>query len=368
MTALAIKHEAVNLSQGFPDFDGPDFVKEAAFRAMKDGHNQYARMFGIPPLNEALASRWLDMTGHEVDPTTQITVTSGCTEGLAAACLGLLNPGDEVILFEPYYDSYRPCLAMAGAIPRFLPLAAPNFALDVDALRSLIRPGTTRAIMLNTPHNPTGKVFSREELQAIADLCIQHDLIVISDEVYEHLVFEGEHVRLATLPGMENRTLTLSSLGKTFSLTGWKIGWAIGSVEMTRAIRAAHQFIVFSVPTPLQHGAVAAIEAPASFYEEFVTTYRQRRDLLCAGLEDIGFIVHRPAGTYFVLCDHTPFGFVDDVSFCKHLVEHTGVAAIPPTAFYEHPEHGRHLVRFAFCKTTETLEWAIDRMQGLSPR
>jgi len=362
---LALEHDAINLGQGFPNFDGPDFVEQAAREAIDAGHNQYARMFGVPELNHAIAERFQRDSGLSVDPEAEVTVTSGCTEGLAASFLGLVNPGDEVILFEPYYDSYPACAAFAGAKPRFVTLRPPDFSFDEAELRRAFSEHT-RAVLLNTPHNPTGKVFNREELELIASLCREHDAIVITDEVYEHLVFEGEHVRMATLKGMRERTVTLSSLGKTFSLTGWKIGWAIAPPELTQGVRKAHQFLTFCSATPLQHAAAAALRAPESYYSDFVEAYRRRRDLLADGLARVGFEVHRPAGTYFILADHTPFGFEDDVSFCRHLVTEVGVAAIPPSAFYEHKEAGRSLVRFAFCKDETTLREAIKRLNRLS--
>lgn len=367
MTRLANERGAINLSQGFPDFDGPEFVRRAAVEAIGAGHNQYARMSGVPPLSRALAARWERLTGQAIDPDAQVSVTNGCTEAIAATCLGLLNEGDEVIIFEPYYDSYKPCIEMCGAQAVVLTLAAPDFALDCEALARAISP-RTRAILINTPHNPTGKVFGREELEFIAALCRERDLIAVTDEVYEHLVFEGEHVRLATLPGMAERTITLSSVGKTFSLTGWKIGWAIASADLSRCVRSGRQFLSYSVATPLQHGAAAAVGAGPEYLDRFLSNYRQRRDLLCDALEEIGFVVFRPAGTYFVLADHTPFGFQDDRAFCAHLVDEIGVAAIPPTPFYDHPEHGRPLVRFAFCKRLETLSAAIERLRRLRPR
>jgi len=364
MTRLANERGAINLSQGFPDFNGPEFVRNAAIEAINAGHNQYARMSGVPPLSNALAARWQRLTGQSIDPEAQVSVSNGCTEAIAATCLGLLNPGDEVIIFEPYYDSYKPCIEMCGARPIVLTLAAPDFALDRAALEQAVTP-RTRAILINTPHNPTGKVFSRDELAFIADLCVKHDLIAITDEVYEHLVFEGEHVRLATLPGMADRTITLSSVGKTFSLTGWKVGWAIASPDLSKCVRSGRQFLSYSVATPLQHGTAAAVSAGPEYLDALLREYRVRRDLLCDALEEIGFVVYRPAGTYFVLADHTSFGFTDDRAFCMHLVDEIGVAAIPPTPFYDNVEHGRCLVRFAFCKRLETLHAAIERLKKL---
>ena len=356
---------AINLGQGFPNFDGPDFVKDAAIEAIRAGHGQYARSFGIVELNRRIAERFTEDTGLGIDPDAEVTVTSGCTEALAATFLGLVDPGREVILFEPYYDSYMACVSMAGAVPKFVTLRPPDFAMDTDALRAAVTP-RTRAILVNTPHNPTGKVFTRAELEEIAELCREHDLIAITDEVYERLVFDGEHIRLAALDGMRERTVTLSSLGKTFSLTGWKIGWAIAPPALTAGVRAAHQFTTFATATPLQHGAAAALGAPPSYYRELLDQYRSRRDLLVAGLGDLGFEVYTPQGTYFVLADHTAFGQPDDTAFCRYLIDHAGVAAIPPSAFYSNPADGHKLVRFAFCKTEDTLREALDRMKKLT--
>ncbi|MHC5025624.1 MAG: methionine aminotransferase [Planctomycetota bacterium] len=367
ITRLAIEHDAINLGQGFPNFDGPGFVKDAAVEAMRDGKNQYARMSGVPPLSEAIATTFGASIDRAIDPDAEVTVTSGCTEALAATFLGLIDPGDEVVVFEPYYDSYPACLAMAGAVPRFVTLRPPHFRVDEQALRAAFGP-KTRAVLINTPHNPTGAVFSRPEMECIASLCRAHDALAITDEVYEHLVFEGEHIRMAEIEGMWDRTISLSSLGKTFSLTGWKIGWAVAPPALTAGVRAAHQFLTFATATPLQHGAAAALHAPAEYYASFVDAYRRRRDLLVDGLASVGFDVFTPRGTYFVLADHTPFGFPDDVTFCRHLVEDIGVAAIPPSAFYHDPADGRRLVRFAFCKDDELMHAAVDRLAKLKAR
>ncbi|MCI0363202.1 MAG: aminotransferase class I/II-fold pyridoxal phosphate-dependent enzyme [Phycisphaerales bacterium] len=364
MSRLAMRHNAVNLGQGFPNFDGPEFVKQAAIQAINAGHGQYARMFGLPELNKAIAERFAADSGLPVDSEAQVTVTSGCTEAIASALLGLVNPGDEVILFEPYYDSYRACVAMAGAVPRFVTLRPPDFSINPTELRRAFS-SKTRAILINTPQNPTGKVFRQDELEAIAQLCREHDVIALSDEVYERLVFEGRHISIASLAGMPERTVTLSSLGKTFSLTGWKIGWAIAAPDLTAGIRAAHQFLTFATATPLQHGAIAALRAPNSYYEQLVGDYRRKRDALVVGLSALGFQVFPPQGTYFVMADHTPFGFESDVAFCRHLIERVGVAAIPTSVFYHNPSDGRSLVRFAFCKTDETLREGLRRMSAL---
>ena len=372
MTRLATAHGAINLAQGFPDFDGPDHVKDAAVEAIRAGHGQYAPMPGISSLRQALATIHRVQTGIACDPDTMVTVTAGCTEAIAAAILGLAGPGDEVVLFEPYYDSYRACVALAGATARVVTLRSPDFTFDEAELRAAFGP-RTRLVLVNSPHNPTGRVLSRAELGVIADLCVKHGAIALADEVYEHLVYEPERtpmVRLAALPGMDERTLTLSSLGKTFSLTGWKIGWAIGPAALSSAVRAAHQFLTFAVSTPMQHAAVAALGSPASYYTELVREYRRKRDLLTGALSEIGFDVRAPEGSYFVYADHTPIsrrlGLADDVALCRYMIERHGVAAIPPTAFYENKSEGAKLVRFAFCKRDETLRGAVERLRGLA--
>jgi aspartate/methionine/tyrosine aminotransferase len=372
MSRLALEHGAVNLSQGFPDFDGPDFIKDAAIAALRDGHNQYAPMAGVPALKQAVAARWKAATGTDVDPDACVTVTSGCTEAIAAALLGLLNPGDEVVLFEPFYDSYRACVAMAGAVPRFVALRpchdgdARGFRFDPDELRAAFTE-RTRAILVNTPHNPTGKVFTRDELQQIADLCIERNVIALVDEVYERLVYDPSkpHISLATLPGMAERTITLSSLGKTYSLTGWKIGWAITTPELSKAVRAAHQFLTFATSTPLQHAAAVALTNGEPYVAELVAQYRTARDFLALALAGLGFAVYPSDGTYFIMADHTSHGFPDDVAFCMHLTKEIGVAAIPPSAFYSRPDLGKNLVRFAYCKKQSTLDKAVERLQRL---
>lgn len=361
-TRLAIEHGAINLGQGFPDFDGPDFVKEAAIEAIRGGHNQYARSSGAAPLAEAIARRAGPRLGRTIDPDAEVTVTSGCTEAIPATLLGLLEPGDEVVLFEPFYDAYPAALAMAGATLRPVTLRAPDFRFDPEALRRAFGP-RTRAILLNAPHNPTGRVFDDAELALIAELCRRHDALAISDEVYEDLVFERPHRSIASLEGMAERSVVLSSLGKSFSLTGWKIGWAIAPPHLAAGVRAAHQYLTFATATPLQHGAAAALAAPDSYYETFVADYRRKRDLLVGGLAEVGFDVRPPEGSYFVLADHAGFGFDDDVAFCRHLVEQVGVCAIPASAFYADPAEGRRLVRFAFCKRDAVLIEALERLR-----
>jgi N-succinyldiaminopimelate aminotransferase len=366
MTRLAIQHGAVNLGQGFPNFDGPDFIKEAAIAAIRAGHNQYARMSGIPDLNRAIADHQRRFYDLAYDPETEITVYSGATEAICATFQALCDVGDEVVLFEPFYDSYRASVTMAGAVPRIVTLRAPDFSYRPEELEAAITP-KTRAILLNSPHNPTGKVFNKAELEHIAALCREHDLIAITDEVYEHLVYEGTHIPLASLPGMRERTVLISSSGKTFSFTGWKVGHTCAPPAISAALRCAHQFVTFCTATPFQHALARAFVADDSFFRDLHNDYRARRDRLCDGLRDIGLGVLVPAGTYFVMTDIRTLGYHDDVAFCRMLPEKIGVAAIPPSSFYINPHEGRHLVRWAFCKTDEVLDEALRRLQKLRP-
>lgn len=364
MTRLANQHKAINLAQGFPDFDGPEFAKSAAIEAIRGGMGQYARMSGLPALCGALARKYELQYGLSFDADSEITVTSGATEAIFAAIQGLVEPGDEVMLFEPAYDSYRASVVLAGAVPRFVPLEWPDFHFDETALARAFTP-RTRAILLNSPHNPTGKVFSPEELEVIARLCIENDTLCITDEVYEHLVYDAVHLPIASLPGMRERTVTISSFGKTFSLTGWKIGWAAAAAPLSHAVRAAHQFITFATATPLQQAAAESFEADPEYLSRLAASYREKRDFLVGALERIGFDVRAPRGTYFVTAGFERFGFDGDVAFCRHLVETIGVAAIPPSVFYEDTTRPRPYVRFAFCKRQETLQAAVDRLQAL---
>lgn len=362
MSMLAIKHGAINLGQGFPNFDGPEFVKEAAIQAIKDGKNQYARGYGVPNLNSAVAARFEKDTGLVVDPEKEVTVTSGCTEAIAATILGLINPGDEVVVFAPFYDSYEATLSMAGAKIKCVTLRPPEFSVPLDELKSVISKDT-RAIIINTPHNPTGKMFTREELNEIATLCIKNDILVFADEVYDKLAFEMEHISMASLPGMYERTVTWNSLGKTFSLTGWKIGWAIAPLHLTWGVRQAHSFLTFATSTPMQYAAATALSAPDAYFEELKEDYMAKKAILVDGLKAAGFIVYPSSGTYFVMVDHTPFGLENDVAFCEYLIKEVGVVAIPPSVFYLNPEDGKNLVRFTFCKDEETLRSAVARMK-----
>jgi N-succinyldiaminopimelate aminotransferase len=363
MTALARQHGAVNLGQGYPDFDGPDFVKKAAVAALRAGHNQYAPMPGLPALQRAVADHQKRFYGLEHDPAEEVTVHAGATEALCAALAALLDPGDEAIVLEPFYDAYLPGIALAQARARIVPLAPPDLRLDPSALEEAVTP-RTRLLVLNSPLNPAGRVFSREELASVAAVCVKHDLVVVTDEVYEHIVFDGAHVPIAGLPGMRERTVTISSAGKTFSLTGWKIGWTIAPPPLAAAVRAVHQFVTFAVATPFQHAAAAALTAPDAYYARLCADYRARRDRLCDGLAEIGFGVRPPEGTYFALADIRPLGYDDDDTFCRTLVERVGVAAIPVSAFTAE-KRLRHLVRFAFCKDDTTLEEALRRLRRL---
>ena len=358
MTALAQRTGAINLGQGFPDTDGPSEVIEAAVAALRGGENQYAPLGGVQSLREAVLEHQRGYYG--LDPE-DVLVTFGATEAIAAALLGLLNPGDEVVVLEPYYDSYAACIAFAGARRRPVTLRPPEFALDIDALQAAAGP-LARVLLLNTPHNPTGRVLSCGELEAIARVCVEHDLVCISDEVYEHLVYDGEHVPIATLPGMAQRTLTISSVGKSFSFTGWKIGWCSGPAELVSVVRGVKQYLTFAGGTPLQHAAAAALRLPAVHLEAARDALRARRDLLCAGLTEAGLQPLIPAGTYFVNAD-VGSGAVD---FCRTLPERCGVVAIPTSVFYDDASAAPTLVRFAFCKRENVIVEAARRLARLA--
>jgi N-succinyldiaminopimelate aminotransferase len=366
MSRLAVQHNAVNLSQGFPDFDGPDWLKEAAVRAVQSGPNQYAPSPGNPLLRQKLSQKMLGESGLSYDPDTEITVCSGATEGIAAVLLGLLNPGDEVILFEPFYDSYPACVALAGATARYLPLQLPDFSVDWAALEALINP-KTRAILVNTPGNPCGKVFSSEELGQLAALAQRHPyLLFITDEVYEHIVFApARHACLAAQPGMRQRTLVISSFSKTLSMTGWKIGYVFAPAPLTAAVRASHQFLTFCSVSPLQAAMAEVMDRLPAYVEGLALEYRQRRDLWCSLLADARIPFRVPQGSYFVISDVRDIGHPDDVEFCRWITEKLGVAAIPASAFYNTPGAGKGLVRWAFCKGLDTLREAGRRLLPL---
>jgi len=365
MSALATATGSINLGQGFPDTDGPVEVADAAVQAIRSGRNQYAPGPGVPELRAAVAEHQRRWYGLSYDPDTEVAVTTGATEAIAAALLGLVDPGDEVVALEPYYDSYAACIAFAGGVRVPVTLRPPQFALDVDALRRAITP-RTRLILLNTPHNPTGAVLSLEELSAVARLAVEHDLAVVSDEVYEHMAFEDDrpHVPIATLPGMRERTLTISSAGKTFSFTGWKVGWATGPQHLVGAMLGVKQFLTYTSGAPFQPAVAVGLALPDAYFHGLRDDLRAKRDLLCAGLVDLGFEVFVPRGTYFVTTDVRPLGWDDGMAFCRALPELAGVVAIPHQVFYDDVDAGRPLVRWAFCKQPAVLETALSRMKG----
>ena len=365
MTLLARECGAINLAQGFPDFDGPLEVQAAALEALRSGDNQYAVSYGQPDLRAAIAEHALRFYGQQVDGSHEVTVVSGATEGIFAAVQALVDPGDEVIVFEPYYDSYAPSVVMAGGIVRSVALQPPAWNFDPQELARAFN-ARTRLILVNTPHNPTGKVFSQAELQYIADLCKERDVLALVDEVYEHLTYDGvPHVRLAQLAGMHERTLTVSSAGKTFSYTGWKIGWVIAPPALTAAVRSAHQFITFSTATPLQHAAAAGLRLPDGYFERLAQEYVEKRDFLAGVLQRAGLPVLNCAGTYFLMADISARGFEDDVEFCRYLTRNVVVAAVPPTAFFSeaNKQLGRCYARFSFCKKMSTLQMAAERLE-----
>jgi N-succinyldiaminopimelate aminotransferase len=365
MTALATEHGAVNLGQGFPDTDGPPAMLEAAKAAIDAGRNQYPPGPGVPELLDAVAEHQRRFYGLEVDPRTQVLVTVGATEAIAAAILALCEPGDEVVTFEPYYDSYAASIALAGARRRTSVLRFPDFAVDEASLRAAFS-DRTRLVLLNTPHNPTGKVFSRAELELVCSLAREHDAWVVTDEVYEHLTFDGaRHVPVATLPGMAQRTLTISSAGKTFSATGWKVGWVSGPAEAVAAVRAVKQFLTFVGSGPFQPAVAVALGLGDDVYAGLSTSLQGKRDLLVAGLRDAGLEVSAPRGTYFVVADAAPLGASDALSFCRELPARAGVVAVPVSVFHDDVDAARTLVRFAFCKRDEVLHEAVTRLSRL---
>ncbi len=366
MSARAVATGAVNLGQGFPDVDGPREIAGAAAEAIMTGKgNQYPPGPGIPELRNAVADHQRRFYGLRYDPDTEVLITAGATEAIAAALLALLEPGDEVIAFEPYYDSYVANIAMAGAIRVPVTLLAPRFRPDLRKLTDAITP-KTRLILLNSPHNPTGMVLTRGEAEAIADIAVEHDLLVVTDEVYEHLVYDREHVPLATLGGMRERTVSVSSAGKTFSFTGWKVGWVTGTPELVNAVRTTKQFLTYVSSGPFQYAAARALAMPDAYYETLATGLRAKRDLLASGLREIGFEVYQPDGTYFITTDVAVLGERNGIEFCLGLPDKAGVVAIPAAVFYDDEEAGRTQVRFAFCKRDEVLREALRRLAVLA--
>jgi N-succinyldiaminopimelate aminotransferase len=374
MSALATATGSINLGQGFPDTDGPAEILEAAVAAMRAGHNQYPPATGIESLRRAISDHQLRFYQLFYDADSEVLVTAGATEAIASTILALCEPGDEVIAFEPMYDSYSACIAMAGAVVCPVTLRPPidangqgeraRFSFDIDDLRAAITP-RTKLILLNSPHNPTGKVFTVAELQSIAALAIEHNLVVMTDEVYEHLTFDVEHVPLATLPGMRERTIVVSSSGKTFSFTGWKIGWICAPARLVQAVRTVKQFLTYVNGAPFQHAIATALAMDDVYFKGFAQQLQGKRDLLLDGLRAAGFTAYVPDGTYFITTDITPFGESDGMAFCRSLPQRAGVVAIPNVVFYENPERGQSLVRFAFCKRDEVLREASTRLRRL---
>ncbi|MQA06365.1 MAG: pyridoxal phosphate-dependent aminotransferase [Streptosporangiales bacterium] len=365
MSKLAAQTDSINLGQGFPDTDGPDPVLTRAAAAITDHEaNQYAPGAGFPALRAAVAEHRNRFYGLDYDPDGEILVTAGATEAIAAALLALVEPGSDVVALEPYYDSYVAGIALAGGNRVPVTLRPPDFALDHDALRAAITP-QTRVLLLNSPHNPTGAVLSRADLTAIADVAQEHDLLVVTDEVYEHLVYDGEHIPIASLPGMRERTVSVSSGGKTFAVTGWKVGWVCAPADLVRAVATAKQFLTFTASGPFQLAVAEALRQPDEYYAELNDGMWMRRDLLCDGLADVGFEVYRPAGTYFVTTDVRPLGFADGLDLCREMPKRCGVVAVPHQVFYDDHDAGRHLVRWAFAKRPDVLREAVRRLQGL---
>ncbi len=363
MSALAVRTGAINLGQGFPDVDGPASMVAAAVDALRGGANQYPPGIGIPPLREAIARHQQRHYGLDLDPDTQVVVTTGCTEAIAAAILGLVDPGDEVVVLEPYYDSYVAMLQMAGARRRPVTLRAPAYRLDLDAVRAAVTP-RTRFLLVNTPHNPTGTVLTEEELTGLAEIAVEHDLTVITDEVYEHLTFDGRpHLPMATLPGMSERTLTLSSVGKSYSMTGWKVGWATGPADLVGGVLDAKQWMSFTSGGPLQPAVAHALDHEQDWPRALAADMERRRDLLLEGLDAAGLPARRSEGTYFTLTDVGHLGWPDGRAFCLALPERAGVVAIPAQAFYDDQEEGRHLVRWAFCKEEAVIADGVRRLR-----
>jgi aspartate/methionine/tyrosine aminotransferase len=383
MTRQAMQYDAVNLAQGFPDFAAPAEVKRAAQEAIAADVNQYAITWGAKSLRAAIARQMREWQGIEVDPEKEVVVCCGSTEAMIATLLAVCNKGDEVVVFEPFYENYGPDAILSGARPRFVSLRPPKTAggewtFDEQELREafLHKPGLqkssehcTKAIIVNTPNNPTGKVFNRKELELIRDLCVEYNVLAITDEIYEHILYDGsKHISLATLDGMRERTITINGLSKSYSVTGWRVGWAVAPAAITNAIRKVHDFLTVGAPAPLQEAGATALSLPASYYHELADRYRTRRDHLIPSLEKAGFLCYRPRGAYYVMTDISAFGFASDVEFATHLVREVGIACVPGSSFYKHAKDGSQQVRFAFCKKPETLDEAGRRLEKLRAR
>ena len=357
--------DGVNLAQGFPDFDPPEELVEAASRAMRDGHNQYSITWGSPRLRRAICEKVRRYNGIDADPDANVTVTCGATEAMMSAMLAIIDPGDEVVIFEPYYENYGPDAIISGAKPVYVPLIEPDFHFDPEALRAAFS-DAVKAVIINTPHNPSGKVFTREELEYVSELCVKYDALVVTDEIYEHILFDqAQHVSPASVAGLEDRTITISGMSKTYSATGWRVGWAIAPEHITGAIRKVHDFLTVGAPAPLQEAGVVAMGLPEQYYANLAEFYRHKRDIICSELSKVGFRPFVPAGAYYVLTDFTSVSDKDDFAFATYLVEEVGVATVPGGSFYSTAELGGNKIRFAFCKTEETLREAVDRLAKL---
>jgi len=368
MTRLAMAHDAINLAQGFPDFPAPQEVKEAARRAIAEDINQYAITWGAQNFREAISAKYRRIYGMSVDPEREVCVTCGSTEAMASAVLGIIDPGDEVVMFEPFYENYGPDAILAGAVPRYVSLREPDWTFDEGELGEAFT-DRTRGIILNTPNNPTGKVFSREELEAIAALCVKHGAVAFSDEIYEHITYEGaKHVPIAAIPGMEDRTVTVNALSKTYSVTGWRVGWTVAAPTLTDGIRKVHDFLTVGAAAPLQEAGVVALRLPESYYETLAREYRERRDLMLDILGSAGFKTSVPLGAYYVMADISHLGYAGDVEASVRMVEDVGVATVPGSSFYSATELGRSTVRFSFSKRLETLRQAGERLGRLGTR
>jgi aspartate/methionine/tyrosine aminotransferase len=367
MTRLAIKHGAVNLSQGFPDFPAPAEIKRAAQEAIAADINQYAVTWGAKSLRNAIAEKFENTQGLAIDPEREITVCCGSTEAMMSSMLAIINPGDEVVVFEPFYENYGPDAILSGATPRFVKLRAPDWSFDPDELAAAFGP-STKAIILNTPNNPTGKVFERAEFECIRDLCVKWNAFAITDEIYEHMLYDGaKHISMATIDGMHDRTITINALSKTYSVTGWRVGWTIAPPEVTSAIRKVHDFLTVGAAAPLQEAGAAALKFPQEYYDSLATDYAARRERLLGILTSAGFKCFKPRGAYYIMTDISAFGFPDDVTFAKHLVTEIGVAAVPGSSFYRNPADGKNQLRFTFCKTEKTFQAAAERLAKLTP-
>ncbi len=365
MTRLAMRHGAVNLAQGFPDFSAPAEIKWAAQDAIAADINQYAITWGAKPLRDAIAEKFARTQGVEVNPESEITVCCGSTEAMMSAMMAVINPGDEVVIFEPFYENYGPDAVLSGATPRFVKLRPPEWSFDREQLAAAFGP-QTKAIILNTPNNPTGKVFLRAELEFIRDLCVRWNAFAITDEIYEHIIYDGaEHISMARLDGVRDLTITINGMSKTYAVTGWRVGWCIAAPEVTSAIRKVHDFLTVGAAAPLQHAGAVALRLPESYYQQLAADYTARRNKMLAILENAGFACFKPDGAYYIMTDISRFGFPDDLAFAKYLVQEIGVAVVPGSSFYNHPADGRRQVRFTFCKTDATLAAAAERLAKL---